>query len=495
VTENAVPRYDILIIGGGINGTAIARAAALAGKTVLLVEKDDLAQATSSASTKLMHGGLRYLEYYEFKLVREALKERAIMLHTAPHLVRPLEFRLPHDTSVRPWWMVRAGLLLYDFFALGGGLPRSRGVLMDDPELQTTTKRGFSYYDGWVDDARLVALNARDAADLGALITTRTRFVSAQRHTDEWHVQIADEHGLQSTTAQILVNAGGPWVDRVLREGIGVNTASHLRLVRGSHLIVKRCFKGEYAWLLQQPDGRVVFAIPYLDDFTLIGTTDTVVENAEDNKISPAESAYLLAAVNRYRRSPISSDDVIADYAGIRPLFDDGAGDAKAVSRDYHLELDAEKPQLLSVFGGKITTARHLAAEVLQCLGIDGGDTAARPIPGGDFADFDQFISDVIARWPFLNTKTMHRMARAYGTRIQNILGDACALTDMGSDFGAGLYAREVDYLIDQEWAHSADDILWRRTKLGMFFLPDQVAALQQHCVQRLSRRVRNLDQ
>lgn len=470
--------YDLLIIGGGINGTAIARAAAVAGKTVLLVEKDDLAQATSSASTKLMHGGLRYLEYYEFKLVREALKERAIMLRTAPHLVRPLEFRLPLGANQRPWWMVRAGLLLYDLFAWGGGLPRARGVTLNTPELKGQLHKGFSYYDGWVDDARLVVMNARDAADCGADIAPHTLFDSAQRTDDLWTAHLSDQHGEHTVQARMLVNAAGPWVDRVLSAGLGLGDKPYSRLVRGSHIIVRRCISGDNAWLLQQPDGRIVFAIPYLDDFTLIGTTDVPVAQAEEAHISDAERAYLITAANLYLRSPLSDADIVAHYAGVRPLFDDGVGDAKAVSRDYHLALHAEGAPVLTVFGGKITTARHLAAEALKALGISGGDTTKRPLPGGDIADFAAFMAEVQSRWPFLEPRTALRMARAYGTRIATVLGNAQCLDDLGQHFGAGLTAREVNYLVAQEWACSAEDILWRRSKLGMFMQSHEVASL-----------------
>lgn len=481
MSDSSEQLFDVLIIGGGVNGTAIARAAAVAGQKVLLVEMDDLAQATSSASTKLMHGGLRYLEYYEFKLVHEALKERAVMLRTAPHLVYPLEFRLPHDPKVRPWWMVRAGLLLYDFFALGGGLPRSRAVKLDDPNLITSARRGFSYYDGWVDDSRLVALNARDAADMGAQIATHTRFVSADREEKIWRVRFSDAGGERSVSARMMVNAAGPWVDRVLREGLGINNAGQSRLVRGSHIIVKRCLSGDHAWLLQQPDGRVVFAIPYLDNFTLIGTTDVPVEQAEDAHISDAERDYLLAAANLYLQTTLTRADIVGDYSGIRPLFDDGAGDAKAVSRDYHLEMNTNGATLLSVFGGKITTARHLAEVALDKLGISGGDTRRRPLPGGDFANFDQFLAHVQTRWPFLGHDLARRLAHAYGTRIERVLGEAKTLDDLGTDFGAGLTQREVDYLVTEEWARSTDDILWRRSKLGMQFGADQVAALDSY--------------
>lgn len=470
--------YDLLVVGGGINGASIARAAAVAGKRVLLVEQGDLAQATSSASTKLMHGGLRYLEYYEFKLVRESLAERAVMLRTAPHIVRPLEFRLPHAPSMRPWPIVRLGLWLYDLFSLGGGLPRSRTIRLKDPYLQSEGRRGFSYWDGWVDDARLVVLNALDAHEAGASIATRTRLLSAQRGTDHWTARLEEGARQYSVQARAIVNAAGPWVEEVLHERLGANDGSRTRLVRGSHIVVKRCLGGDHAWLLQQPDGRIVFAIPYLDDFTLIGTTDIAVSNAGEDRISQEEVDYLLGAANRYLRTPINADAIVGDYAGIRPLVDDGTDAASAVTRDYRLELDEDGAPLLSIFGGKITTARHLAEVAMERLGVTGGTTRERPLPGGEFGNFPALLHEVCRRWPFLGDRTAKRVVRAYGTRIANILGDAAATADLGQDFGAGLHAREVDYLVQHEWARSADDILWRRSKLGYALSSEQISAL-----------------
>lgn len=470
--------YDLLVVGGGVNGASIARAAAVAGKRVLLVEQGDLAQATSSASTKLMHGGLRYLEYYEFKLVRESLAERAIMLRTAPHIVRPLEFRLPHAPSMRPWPIVRLGLWLYDLFSLGGGLPRSRTIRLDEPSLKGEGGRGFSYWDGWVDDARLVVLNALDAHEAGASIATRTRLLSAQRGTDHWTARLEEGGRQYGVQARTIVNAAGPWVEEVLHERLGANDGSRTRLVRGSHIVVKRCLGGDHAWLLQQPDGRIVFAIPYLEDFTLIGTTDIAVSSVEEDQISQEELDYLREAANRYLRTPIKADAIVGNYAGIRPLVDDGTDAASAVTRDYRLELDEESAPLLSIFGGKITTARHLAEVAMEHLGIAGGATRERPLPGGEFGDFVRFLGDVRRHWPFLDARSAKRMARAYGTRLAKILGDAAATADLGQDFGAGLHAREVDYLVQHEWARSADDIIWRRSKLGYVLSSEQISAL-----------------
>lgn len=479
MTKPGMTDVDLLIIGGGVNGTAIARAASLAGQRVLLVEQGDLAQATSSASTKLMHGGLRYLEHYEFKLVHESLSERAIMLRTAPHIVHPLEFRLPHAPSMRPWPIVRIGLWLYDLLALGGGLPRSRAIRIDDPGLKAGSGRGFSYWDGQVDDSRLVVLNALDAQANGAEIATRTRFLSAREDSGVWQVQLDRRGAERSIHAGTIVNATGPWVDRVLRERVGVTPNGHVRLVRGSHIVVPRCLEGDHAWLLQQPDGRIVFAIPWFDDFTLIGTTDFPVETPESDTISDEETDYILAAANLYLTRPLARGDIVHAFAGVRPLFDDGTSSASAVTRDYRLELDTSRAPVLSVFGGKITTARHLAEVALQRLGIAGGRTQARALPGGDFADFAGLLEQTRRDWPFLDAFTVKRMAQAYGTRIGLVLGDARRIEDMGPDFGAGLTAREVDYLVASEWAVTAEDILWRRTKLGLRLSTGQVAALR----------------
>ena len=470
--------FDILVVGGGVNGTAIARAAALAGKRVLLVERDDLAQATSSASTKLMHGGLRYLEHYEFKLVRESLRERAIMLRTAPHIVRPLEFRLPHAPAMRPWPVMRIGLWLYDLLAWGGGLPRSRSIRIDNAGLKANGGRGFAYWDGQVDDSRLVVLNALDAAENGAAIATRTRFVSASCEDGAWFVHLAGESADRHVRAAAIVNAAGPWVDRLLQDGVGIAPGLHVRPVRGSHIVVPKTLAGDNAWLLQQPDGRIVFAIPWLGDFTLIGTTDQPASSPGDTTVSDEEINYLLAAANLYLREPIARGDIVHRFAGVRPLIEDGASAASALSRDYRFELDRSRAPILSVFGGKITTARHLAEAALKHLGLPGGQTEARPLPGGDIADFDAFLKQAGTRWPFLDPFTVHRLAHAYGMRIVTILAGAATTGDLGEDFGFGLSAREVDYLVAQEWAVSAQDVLWRRTKLGLRFAPGQVARL-----------------
>jgi glycerol-3-phosphate dehydrogenase len=376
--------FDLLIIGGGINGAAIARDAAGRGLKVLLVEKDELAAHTSSASSKLIHGGLRYLEYYEFRLVREALKEREILLRTAPHIVRPLRFVLPHGEGMRPWWMVRSGLKLYDLLALGSSLPRSRTAREEAllrPLKEEAARRVATYWDAWVDDARLVVLNAADAAARGAEIATHTEFVSAARDGDLWRAELS---GARIVAAKAIVNASGPWVADVLKQRLREESTAQLRLIKGSHIIVPRLYDGDHAYILQQPDGRVVFALPY-GETNLVGTTDIPVDRPEDARIEPEETNYLCRAVNLYFRRQLSPADVVRSYSGVRSLYDDGASDARAVTRDYHLELDEDPgPKLLSVFGGKITTARALAEEALSKLGMGRRWTMNEPLPTGE---------------------------------------------------------------------------------------------------------------
>ena len=469
--------FDLLVIGGGINGAGVARDAAGRGLNVLLVEKDDLASHTSSASSKLIHGGLRYLEQYDFRLVREALHEREIMLRTAPHLVHPLKFVLPDPPGGRPWWMIRAGLILYDLLAGRGSLPRSRGVAKSDEGLRAPLKPGLklaTYWDAAVDDSRLVALNAVDARERGAEIATRTEFLSARREGDRW---IADLSGGRAVSAGMIVNAAGPWVAEVLGQRVGEQGRSRVRLVKGSHIVVPRLYEGDHAYILQQDDGRVVFALPY-GDFNLIGTTDIPVDAPEDARITADEIAYLCDAANAYFIRRTNPEDLIWSYAGVRSLYDDGAASAKDISRDFHLELDgAEGPRLLSVFGGKITTARALATDVLDRLGVRGIKfTATSPLPGGNVTPgFNAWLEE-IGRWrpaPMLT-----RLSRAYGTRLDRILDGVESLADMGRHFGADLYEREVRHMIDEEFARTADDVLWRRSKLGLRLTQAQQDAL-----------------
>jgi glycerol-3-phosphate dehydrogenase len=445
---------------------------------VLLVEMDDLACLTSSASSKLIHGGLRYLEQYEFGLVRESLHERETMLRTAPHLVRPLEFILPDPPGGRPWWMIRAGLLLYDLLRLWrGSLPRARGLKRNDPR-SAALKPGHklaSYWDAWVDDARLVALNAVAAAEKGAESATRTELLSARRDGDAWEAALS---GGRTVRAGILVNAAGPWVSEVLNKRLETEAEAHVRLIKGSHIVTPRLYEGEHAFILQQPDGRVVFALPY-GAHNLIGTTDIAVGAPADAVISPEEVVYLCDAANRYFVRRVAPGEVIWSYAGVRALYDDGEAEAKNVTRDYRLELDdTSGPKLLSVFGGKITTARHLADEALAMLGITTGRfTRLTPLPGGDVdAAFNRRLA-ALATW--MPAEMIVRLSRAYGTQLDRIVGDATSLKQLGRHFGDDLYEAEVRYLIEHEFARTADDILWRRTKLGLSFERRQRKALE----------------
>ncbi|CAN5392901.1 glycerol-3-phosphate dehydrogenase [soil metagenome] len=471
--------FDLLIIGGGINGTAIAREAALNGLSVMLVERDDLASHTSSASTKLIHGGLRYLEYYEFGLVREALQERERLLKAAPHLIYPMHFVLPHENAVRPWWLVRLGLLLYD--TIGGRitLPRSRSLRKSDTNYLKPLKRpgrGFVYSDAWVDDARLVVLNAIDAARHGAKILTHISMASARRIGSLWEATLSDGSIVQ---ANAMVNAAGPWVAQTLAL-TGANARSGVRLIKGSHIIVPKVFDGDQAYMLQQPDRRVVFAIAYANDTTLIGTTDIPVDHPEDAQIAPDEIAYLCQAANRFFIKQIAPTDVVRTYSGVRPLYDDGASEAREVTRDYVLELDTAGAALLSVFGGKITTSRHLAEEAIGKLaGVAGWQTSpvtrAAPFPGGDIGAFDPFLVEVRVRYPFLGEARSLRMARAYGSMLFDMIGQA---TDLGEDFGGGLSQVEIDWMITSEWARTVEDVIWRRSKLGLAMDEAQIARI-----------------
>ncbi|MEZ0242405.1 MAG: glycerol-3-phosphate dehydrogenase [Sphingomonas sp.] len=466
--------FDLLIVGGGINGCAIAREASLLGLKVLLVEKDDLASHTSSASTKLIHGGLRYLETYEFRLVREALHERERLLSAAPHLIRPMTFVLPHAHSVRPWWMVRAGLYLYDLLAAPSSLPRSRGLAATDKAFNDPLKgdhKGFVYSDAWVDDARLTLANALDAAAHDAEIATRTELISAKRQGDVWRALLSDGSTVE---ARAVVNAAGPWVANLF-DRLDADARSKVRLVKGSHIVVPRLFDGDHAYILQQPDRRIVFAIPYEGEFTEIGTTDIAVERPEDAVCSDEEVAYLCDAVNRYFTKQVSPADVAWKWSGVRPLHDDGSAKAQTVTRDYVLELDEEGPPLLSVFGGKITTARALAEEAMHKLapklGVEPRPmTRARVFPGGAIPEFPRFLAQVRAHWPFLGEKRSARMAHAYGEKLHEMLRD---VTDIGEDLGGGLTETEIRWMRDHEWARSAEDVLWRRSKIGLHVSPD----------------------
>lgn len=464
--------YDLLIIGGGINGCAIAREAAVNGRSVLLVEKDDLASHTSSASTKLIHGGLRYLETYEFRLVHEALHERERLMAVAPHLIRPMRFVLPHDNAVRPWWLVRMGLFLYDLLGGRSSLPRSRGLQAADALYRAPlkrAKRGFVYGDAWVDDARLTLAMAVDAAGMGAEIATRTALVDAKRTRKGWRATLSDGRVVE---AEALVNATGPWAPQVAAM-IDAEPGRGLRLVKGSHIVVDRLYDGDHAYILQQPDRRIVFAVPWLDRYTAIGTTDVPVDAPEQAVIDEGEIAYLIESANRSFARTIVRGDVCHAWSGVRALVDDGADQASAVTRDYSLTIDEDGPPVLTVYGGKITTARALGEDAMRRLGQTLGwpiidDTRARSLPGGDADSFEWLLARVRDRFPFLGAMRAERMTRAYGTQLFQMLDRVSNAAGMGADLGAGLTEIELRWMRDREWARTADDVLWRRSKLGM---------------------------
>jgi D-erythritol 1-phosphate dehydrogenase len=476
--------YDLFIIGGGINGVGIARDASGRGLSVMLCEKDDLAQGTSSRSGKLVHGGLRYLEYYEFRLVREALIEREVLLEAAPHIIWPMRFVLPHSPNDRPAWLVRLGLFLYDHLGGRKRLPGTRTLnLHTAPEgkpLRPEFKRAFEYSDCWVDDARLVVLNALDAKERGAQIHTRTACVSARRADGLWRIVTRDSRTGQENevSARVLVNAAGPWVNDVIGRVAGLNSAHDVRLVKGSHIIVPKFWDGPQAYLVQNSDKRVIFINPYENDLALIGTTDIPYDGrAEDVAAEASEIDYLVAAVNRYFKSALKASDVIHSFSGVRPLYDDNADNPSAVTRDYVFELDAgqDKAPLLSVFGGKITTFRKLSEHALEKLvpffpSMKPKWTTSAYLPGGDIADadFDGFLKMLQADYPYLPQPLALHYARLYGTRARRILGVASKLSDLGTQFSSSLYECEAIHLLNEEWALDAEDVLTRRTKHGM---------------------------
>ncbi|PRE45785.1 glycerol-3-phosphate dehydrogenase [Burkholderia multivorans] len=489
---NQPNRYDLLVVGGGINGAGIARDAAGRGLSVLLCEQDDLASHTSSASTKLIHGGLRYLEYKEFGLVRKALQERETLLRAAPHIMWPLRFVMPHMPNLRPAWLIRIGLFLYDHLAKRELLPGSRGIDMRrhaaGAPLVDSIRRGFIYSDGWVDDARLVVLNALDAKERGAEILTRTKLVSAERRSDEWEARLQQPDGaIRVVRARAIANAAGPWVGDVLHGALGRGAHHSVRLVKGSHIVTRRLFDHDHAYIFQNPDKRIIFAIPYERDFTLIGTTD--VEYTSDPArvaIDRDETQYLCDSINRYFKRKISPADVHWTYSGVRPLLEDeNAANASAVTRDYRLEMDdGEGAPLLSVFGGKITTFRKLAEEAgdMLCRALDRDApawTAGAPLPGGDIANakFDAFADAFAKRHRWLPAPLARRYARAYGTRAARVVGDAQSLADLGAEIVPGLFEAELRYLRDTEWATCAQDVLWRRSKLGLHVEPGTLDA------------------
>ena len=503
VAWTAGEQFDIAVIGGGINGCGIARDAVGRGARVLLLERGDLASGTSSASTKLIHGGLRYLEHYEFGLVREALTERETLWRIAPHIIHPLRFVLPHRAGLRPRWLLRAGLFLYDH--LGGRrlLPPTRSINLDrhpaGAALKPAFHRGWEYSDGWVDDSRLVILNARDAANRGASILPRHELTSAVRKDGNWQLRARRDDGTEASfNARAIVNAAGPAVLDVLDLG-SVRGDDSIRLVRGSHIVVPRLFDHGFAYFFQLPDQRIFFALPYERDFTLIGTTDRDHRAGIDPiAASDEEIDYLCRGTNDYFRTQISPSDVVWSYAGVRPLVDSGDGRPEAASRGYRFEIDAPigTAPILSVFGGKITTYRRLAEEAIDRLAPLVGSmsgkhwTATEPLPGGDFdVSGRQALADsLVARHSFLDPGEALRIASAYGTLASEWLGDSRDRRDLGQDFGGGLSQAEVNYSMDREWARTPEDMLWRRTKLGLKVDASGVAALGDHMKSRLTR-------
>ncbi len=473
---------DLLVIGGGINGTGIARDAAGRGLKVCLAEMGDLASATSGWSSKLIHGGLRYLEYYEFRLVREALAEREVLLQIAPHLVRPMNFVLPHDTSMRPVWMVRIGLWMYDHLGKRVSLPGSKAVSFPHVEysagLRGDLRAGFVYADCRVDDARLTVANAMSARAKGAQVCTRTRFLSARREAGAWIAELEDaRNGAKRTVrARAIVNAAGPWVAQVLRGIPAKPSGAHVRLVKGSHIVVPKVHSQGHAYLLQNTDKRVIFVIPFEGKFSLIGTTDVPISDVEEGKdITPAEIDYLIQAVNRYLAKPVTREEVAWHFAGIRPLYDDGKSDPSSITRDYVMELDEENgtAPALSIYGGKLTTYRCLAETALSKLArhfpaMGQPWTASEALPGGGVPNFNAFRDEVHDRYKGFSRDMLEGIVRRHGTRALDILGKSSKPEDLGMHFGAGLTAREVEHLIGEEWAETAEDILWRRTKCGL---------------------------
>ncbi len=518
------PDFDLLVIGGGINGCGIARDAAGRGLRVCLSEMNDLASATSSTSTKLFHGGLRYLEYFEFRLVREALIERENLLRAMPHISWPMRFVLPYHKSMRfdmstptskllgavmPWmkgrrpaWLIRLGLFMYDH--LGGReiLPATSSIVLrtasEGKGLNPKFEKAYEYSDCWVEDSRLVVLNARDAQLRGAEIRTRSKVLSAEVIDGTWHVEMESTVTGDTTTvtASMVVNAGGPWVGDVLRTTLRSNSQAGVRLVRGSHIVTKKLFDHDKCYFFQGTDGRIIFAIPYETDFTLIGTTD---QDHEDPSVkpecTPEERDYLIRFINEYLATPICSDDVVWTYSGVRPLFDDGASSASAATRDYVLKLDTSRgAPSLNVFGGKITTYRCLAEsameEIRKILPVAGKPwTAGVALPGGDFAvdGFDVLVAQAKQAFPFLSDRWAQRLVRAYGTEVAGVLGQVKHKEDLGDSFGPDLFQAEVQWLIDNEYARTAEDVVWRRSKLGLRMSTEQICALDEWMKDRLS--------
>lgn len=495
-------QVDILVVGGGVNGAGIAADASRRGLSVLLCEKGDLASATSSGSSKLIHGGIRYLEHYEFSLVAKALAEREVLMHAAPHIIWPMRFRLPHLPSLRPAWMIRIGLFLYDHLARRKALPGSKGIKFGaDSPLKADIKRGFEYSDCWVDDARLVVLNAMAARENGAEILTRTKCINAKREGKFWRAQLRDEeNGAERTvTARVLINATGPWVQDFIESELQEASPKHIRLVKGSHIVVPRLYDGEHCYILQNDDGRIVFAIPYENEFTLIGTTDVEIHGDPGKAVpSDEEKSYLITLINRYFKKQLDPQDIIWSYSGVRPLLEDEANNPSAVTRDYYLHFEggAAQPGLLSAFGGKITTYRKLAEQAVDHLddifpNLKPSTTKAACLPGGDFDTQVHLLASYSAAYPWMDKDILQRYVRSYGTLTTHILDGKTNLQDMGEDFGGSLMQAEVDYLMREEWARTAEDILWRRSKRGLFTTTEQQEKLKAYCLEM--SRARNI--
>ena len=478
--------FDVVVVGGGINGTGTAADAAGRGLKVLLCEQNDLASATSSNSSKLIHGGLRYLEHYQFKLVRQALGEREILLRNAPHIITPLTFRLPHQRHLRPYWLIRAGLFLYDHLAKRVTLPASNAVKFSKncPLVNNITK-GFEYSDGWVDDARLVVLNAVAAQEKGATIKTQTQCIKAIRQNDLWLITL--ENNLTGETYTVksksVVNASGPWVAQLFSQAMALKSPQNVRLIKGSHIVVPRIHDDPEAYMLQNIDQRIIFVIPFEDDFSLIGTTDVeYTGEPSEVKISEEEIQYLLTITNEYFKNKISRDDIVTTYSGVRPLLDDESVDAQSVTRDYTLALEDinDKAPILSIFGGKITTYRKLSEAAVDKLipyfkTIGPQWTAKSPIPGGNFDDIKVFTEEVENQYPWLPEKLRTRFIRSYGTRIFLLLKNSTHMAALGSSYGADLFEQEINFLIEHEWAININDIIWRRTKRGLYLTTQEI--------------------
>ncbi|RBA35375.1 MULTISPECIES: glycerol-3-phosphate dehydrogenase [Acinetobacter] len=481
--------YDIAVIGGGINGVGIAADAAGRGLSVFLCEKDDLASHTSSASSKLIHGGLRYLEHKEFRLVREALAEREVLLAKAPHIIRPMRFIMPHRPHLRPAWLIRTGLFFYDHLGKREKLLGSNNVYFkDDSPLNSAITRGFEYSDCAVDDSRLVVLNAMHAREKGADVVTRTRCLSAQRVEGYWVVELENAQGSFKIKAKALVNAAGPWVAQFIKQDLELKSPYGIRLIQGSHIVVPKLYEGDKAFIMQNDDRRIVFAIPYLEQYTMIGTTDREYQGDPSKvQITQAETDYLLEVSNAHFKKQLTQADIIWTFAGVRPLCDDESDNPSAITRDYTLALSQEthdQTPLLSVFGGKLTTYRKLAESAMQQLKaffpeMKGSWTATEALPGGEnMASAEQLVNEIRAQITDVSESLAKRWATSYGSRIWNILGEAVSIDQLGLSFGHGLFAKEVDYLCRFEWVTTSEDILWRRSKLGLVFAQNEIDRL-----------------